>query len=157
MNCLLKIGAVSIAFGLVASAASAESFTFKSTSHVANSVVVDTGTPPGIADIFNTGEATIVYDTGNKEANTSSCASWTVPPGTAFSSNGICTFATKKGDQGTIIFGCRDDNANHTSDCWGGLRGTAGRFTGKTGTISWHQSLDADGKTGMATGVGMWN
>ena len=152
----LTIGIVAAAFVFVPAGANAQSFTFKSKSHATDAVSVNSGQSL-ITDVISKSNATITYENGEKEENASTCANWTVPPGTPFTSNGICTFVTKSGGKGTIVFGCRDDAKTNTSDCWGALHGTAGRFKGKTGTISWHQALDADGMTGNDAGTGMWN
>jgi len=152
----LTIAIVSAALVFVPVGANAQSFTFKSKSHATDAVSVNSGQML-ITDVISKSDATITYDNGEKEQNATTCANWTVPPGSRFTSDGICTFVTKSGGKGTIVFGCHDDAKTNMSDCWGALRGTAGRFKGKTGTISWHQALDADGMTGNDAGTGMWN
>jgi hypothetical protein len=157
MNRILKIGVASIAFGLIATAASAASFTFTGTLTSTDSLMVNTGEPTPIVAGFSTGASSAVYSTGEKRTSKSTCAAWTVPPGTPFTSNGICTFTESNGDQSSIIFGCFDDNKTGASDCWGGLRGISGGTTGQTGTIVWHQVRSTDGKTGNVNGTGQWN
>jgi hypothetical protein len=150
------IGIVAVALVFAPVGANAQSFTFKSKSHATDAVSVNSGQTV-ITDVISKSDATITYETGEKEANATTCANWTSPPGTPFTSSGICTFVTKSGGKGTIVFGCQDYAKTNISDCWGALRGTAGRFKGKTGTISWHQTVEADGMTGNDMGTGMWN
>jgi hypothetical protein len=158
MNRILKIGIASLALGCIASVANAGTFTFTSTSHTANSLTVSEGMTTPVSANFITGEGVTTYAGGQKVDSTSSCAGWTVAPGTTpFNSNGICTFTEKNGDKATIVFGCIDNMKTQQSDCWGGLRGTAGSRKDKTGTISWHGHPSADGKAGMAAGTGQWN
>lgn len=156
MKRVLIFAEATIVLALFSVAAHAESFTFKSKSHAIDAVSIGSGQNQ-IVDVISKSDATITYENGTKEENATTCANWTIPPGTPFTSNGICTFVTKSGGKGTIEFGCRDDAKTNTSDCWGALRGDSGRFKGKTGTISWHQSLDATGMNGNDVGTGMWN
>jgi hypothetical protein len=152
----LTIGIAAAAVMCVSAEANAQSFTFKSKTHATNAVSVGSEETL-ITDVISKSDVAITYDNGEKEQNATTCANWTVPPGTPFTSSGICTFVTKSGGKGTIVFSCHDDAKTNLSDCWGALRGTAGRFKGKTGTISWHQVVEADGMTGNDTGTGMWN
>ena len=152
----LPIGIIAAALALAPAGANAESFTFKSKTHVIDDVSVNSGQTV-ITDAISKSDITITYENGEKEQNATTCANWTVPPGPQFTSDGICTFVTQSGGKGTIVFSCHDDAKTNTSDCWGSLRGTAGRFKGKSGTISWHQILGADGMTGNDAGTGMWN
>lgn len=138
-------------------AANAETFTFHSTSHVVNSVMVTDDTMGQIGAVFNEGQAEGIYSTGEKLGSNSSCVAWTPQPGGPFTQQGACTYTETNGDKASIAFSCASDMKTGVGDCWGALHGISGRHAGKTGTISWHQTLDTDGKTGMAVGIGMWN
>jgi hypothetical protein len=138
-------------------AANAESFTFKSTTHTVNSIIVSDGMAAPLGAVFGEGLGVTTEASGKTSNSTSSCASWTTPPGGLFTLSGVCTFSDNAKDQASIAFSCQTDMKTNVGDCWGGLRGISGRYQGKTGTISWHQQGGPDGKTGTAVGVGMWN
>ena len=138
-------------------AAHAQSFTFTSSTHTTNSLMIsDGGTMQGA--VFGEGMGEATYSNGAKTESHSTCASWTPAPGGPFSVTGVCTYTEKGDDKASIAFSCINDaNKKNESDCWGGLRGISGRYAGKTGTISWHQKADAGDKGGTAMGTGMWN
>src|SRR5580704_6810808 len=81
----MKIIAASIML-LCASAASAnaESFTFKSTTHTVNSVIVSDGMAAPLGAVFGEGQGVTTEASGKTLNTTSSCASWTTPPGGLF-------------------------------------------------------------------------
>ena len=141
----------------VASAANAETFTFKATSHNLNSINVATGATTFVGAGFNEGESQTVYASGQKTTTKNTCAGWGAPAGSPFTDEGVCTFTEGANDKASIVFSCVSDAKTGAGDCWGALRGVAGRNMGKTGTISWHQTNNADGKTGTAAGTGMSN
>jgi len=159
MNYVLKLGISSVLLSLITGAASADSFTF--TSKVASpsySVMITQGMPKPVGAIFGNSESVAVYSGGQKVSSTASCAQWTLRPGSSdFDTNGVCTYTEKNGDVSAIIFGCLLDAKTQQADCWGGLQGISGSRKDKTGTISWHSTPGADGKTSTAAGVGLWN
>jgi hypothetical protein len=106
---------------------------------------------------FTEGQTQMIYASGQKAAQTFSCAGWSAAQGSRFTDDGVCTFSEGANEKGSIIFSCVSDAKTGAADCWGGMRGVAGRNMGKTGTISWHQTNNPDGKTGTAVGTGMWN
>jgi hypothetical protein len=141
----------------VASAANAETFTFKSTSQNLNSINVATGATTFVGAGFSENESQGVYASGQKTNTKGTCAGWSAPVGSQFTNEGACTYTEGASDKASIVFSCVSDAKTGASDCWGALRGISGRHMGKTGTISWHQTNSADGKTGAAAGTGMWN
>jgi hypothetical protein len=151
--------AFTTAFLLCAAAgmANAETFTFKSTSHTLNSISIATGTGTNIGAGFNEGESQVVYSSGQKATSKTKCAGWSAPVGSQFTDEGVCTLTEGANEQSSIAFSCIADMKAGAADCWGALRGTAGRNKGKTGTISWHQTNNPDGNVGAAAGTGMWN
>ena len=144
--------------GGAAASVHAESFTFTSTSTVANMVVAENPGGPPVVAVFVTGPSQTTYASGKKGTNTFSCASWSATPGSIFKVYGACTFVDQNGDKASIISGCDYANKDQTEqDCWGGLTGLSGSVAGKTGTMSWHSVNNKDGKTGGASGTGQWN
>lgn len=140
----------------VVGAAHAETFTFKSTGKVVNTVMVPTGPDTTAGAVFQDVDTQTTYASGKTLANKGQCASWSMEPGNQFDVAGVCTFTEGTADKASIQWSCV--NPTQTSgDCWGALRGDAGRFAGKTGTILWHFTGSEDGKTGSSVGAGMWN
>ena len=155
----MKILLVSVLMvGVSALAAQAESFTFTSTSTLLNSAAFAAPGETPVLAAFVDSKSKTTYAGGKVETNDASCASWSAPPASIFQTNGVCNFTTAGGEKASILFGCNPRSKDQTeSDCWGGLLGVTGARAGKSGTISWHQKLNADGKGGAANGVGQWN
>jgi hypothetical protein len=151
------VSATAFVLFAAAGSANAETFTFKSTITTVNSLSVTTAAKTVVGAGFNEGETQVAYALGQKATQKYTCAGWSAPMGSQFTDEGICTYSEGANDKASILFSCVSDAKTGTGDCWGGLRGTAGRFMGKTGTVSWHQTNNPDGKTGAATGIGMWN
>jgi hypothetical protein len=143
--------------GVSTVAANAETFTFTSTSHTVNVIAAPVAGGSTVGATFGTGKSATVYASGKKTSTTNECASWSTPPGSQFQVSGICVYTEGKDDKASLAFTCANGKSNTSGDCWGSLTGMAGRYTGKTGTISWHQSSPDGGKSGMAAGTGMWN
>lgn len=140
-----------------AGAMAGETATINSNIRSVNSIAVPTGPSTMAGANFSEGDAQIAYSSGQKATQKFKCASWSTAPGSGFSVDGVCEFTEGTNDKGSLQFACTSDEKTRSSDCWGGVRGTAGRFAGKTGNITWHQVDSADGKTGTAQGVSMWN
>jgi hypothetical protein len=138
----------------LAGSAAAETFTFNSTSTTVNSISVATGPSDAIGAGFIEGQSQVTYASGRRGTTQNKCASWSAPPASGFSVNGLCTFSEGDGEEATIQFSCQTDATGQ--DCWGALRGVSGKRSGKSGTISWRQSANPDG-AGAAAGTGMWN
>jgi hypothetical protein len=142
--------------GGTALAAHAETFTFTGTSTLSNALSVTPAGGKPVEAAFNTGKGQTIMASGKKLDTTNTCAAWSAMPGGIFDELGMCTFTDATG-AGSILFGCNLNNKDMTGDCWGGLWGTGGAYTGKRGSISWHNTLAADGKTGASAGTGQWN
>jgi len=140
-----------------AGTAAAETFTFKSTSTNTKSINIATGASSGIGATFNEGESQVMSDSGKKSTTQNECAAWSTPPGSQFTTTGVCKFSEGGSNEATITFTCLADAKAGSADCWGGLRGVSGTRVGKNGTISWHQTQNPDGVSGVAAGTGMWN
>ena len=138
--------------------AGAETFTGTTTSTTTSSNMFS---PPGdkpVLAISLTFTGNTVMASGKTAATKGSCTEWTTPPGSIFQTNLVCNYTDSSGDAAALLAGCDYTNKDMTeADCWGGLQGSAGPHAGKTGTISWHVKLGADGKTGLSNNVGQWN
>ncbi len=144
--------------GVSVGTASAETFTFTSKSTVANQIVAPTTGGPPVAAVFISGTSETIFASGKKGSNIFNCAQWSSTPGFVFMTVGACTFVDQNGDKASIISGCDFTNKDQSQqNCWGGLTGLTGAVAGKSGTISWHATNNADGKSGSSAGVGQWN
>jgi hypothetical protein len=140
-------------------AAQAETFTFTGTGGAPTAQITAPfiGGPKPVQAVFGPSTSQAIYASGAKTTSTSNCASWTTPPGQTFEVNGACLYTESNGDKTSIVFGCDFANKEQTaSNCWGYLSGMAGARLNKTGTMSWHQALAADGKSSTFSGVGQW-
>jgi hypothetical protein len=151
------IAATAIALLASTSIANAESYSFTSTATTVNQVggPVAGGKPVGAG--FSTGESTLTSASGKKSTSKLQCATWSAPPSGQFTTMGFCN-----GEEGaskyTVAFSCAAMNDKNTAaDCWGRLTGISGTYANKTGTASWRATQGADGKSGTATGAGVWN
>lgn len=144
--------------GASSAAAKAETFTFSTTSTATNQIIAAVANDKPVVAAFATGSGQNVYASGKKTTDTFNCANWSATAGSIFQTYGACVYTELTGDQASIVIGCDFTNKAQTeADCWGGLTGTVGSVANKTGTISWHQKLGADGKSGTASGTGQWN
>jgi hypothetical protein len=125
-----------------AGAVGAETFTVTSNTRTTNSINIDTGATTTAGAAFNEFDSQGVYASGQKTTSKGECAAWSTVPGSQMTTEGVCTYTEGASDKASIEFGCVDD-----------IKAS----TGKTGTISWRQTLSSDGKTSKAVGVGMWN
>ena len=138
-----------------AAGAHAESFTVKSTTKALQSITVPNGASTSSAG-FNEFESQVTYASGQKATNKGNCAAWSAPPGSIFTAEGICKWSEGR-DEATMAFSCVEDMKANTGDCWGAMRGGAGKYAGKTGTISWHEKYSSESNTRTAVGTGLWN
>ncbi len=143
-----------LATGVVAPAAAsaADTFTFKST---ADSQVNAASTAPGGPTVMG-GTAKVTSKAANADGTTTethgTCASWSPPPGTAFTSTGVCSLNDAKGELFTVQFTCAADTAKEgEANCWALLVGVGGAYKGRTGTAAYRSSATE------SHGVGMWN
>ncbi|HEY2662237.1 MAG TPA: hypothetical protein VGI79_21150 [Caulobacteraceae bacterium] len=144
--------------GASAATANAETFTFTSSAQTTNLLVVPVAGGNPVISQFSTGTSATTYASGKKSTTTNNCAGWSAAPGSPFTATGICIFTEANGDKASIQWSCIATNKEQTAaNCWGGLTGMAGARENKTGTITWHQWPNADGKTGAASGAGLWN
>jgi hypothetical protein len=143
--------------GASALAAQAETFTFTSVGTTQNAINAPVLGDKPVMAVFIETKATITYASGKAATNLGHCASWSTTPGSTFEIDGACVDTESNGDQDSIVYGCDYADKERTkADCWGYLTGMSGGLAGKSGTISWHQSISPDGK-GAANGVGQWN
>ena len=132
--------------------ASAESFSFTSTSEPTSgiSVALPDGRTVGIGS--NKGVSAITWASGATTENSFVCSTATQPESELFASTGVCEITDTDGSQGSIIFGCNPINEDGTeTNCVGGLVGKSGIYEGRRGTIGWH------GKVATSAGAGHWN
>lgn len=123
-----------------------ETFAFSSTAKAIDGVRVPaTGPQFAAGRVFGITTDDVFAD-GHKETANGKCASWTNPPGSQFPQTGVCTF----GELYTLQFSCAAGEASGEANCWGLLLGTGGRYTGKTGVISYRSAQ-------VIHGVGQWN
>lgn len=151
---MLKLTASSAAIiALFAATASAENFTFESTSKtVAQAMSANpAGTPIG-GNAF-TYSNTTTYASGATAASTGTCVSWATP-GQNTNISGVCNAKETDADTFDVAFACNGDSKG-ASICWGALVGRTGKYEGKTGHASWSGTLNAEG--GMSKGTGAWN
>lgn len=152
MKTLLVSAVLACAVGV----AHAESFTVTSTTKTLQSISVPTGATTTSGGGFNEFTSQVSYASGQKATNKGSCLGWQASPSSGFTTEGVCKWTEGK-DEATMAFSCIEDVKTNSGDCWGAMRGGAGRYAGKTGTISWHQKGSPDTGTGTAVGTGMWN
>jgi len=134
-----------------------ETMTIKTTIRFGEAVSVNTGSNTMAGGGVSESDSQVVYSSGQKATQKVKCAGWSAAPGSGFTDEGVCEFSEGANDKGTVQFSCIGDAKTRAADCWGAVRGVAGRFAGKTGNITWHQVNSADQKTGTANGVGFWN
>jgi hypothetical protein len=148
---------VSVAFVLSTAAANAETFTFTSK---AVTVAQVGGPGPGgkpVGASHATNEAEVVWASGTKMKSKGDCMSWSAPPGSGFTGQGMCNGTDADGAKTFMVFSCAGNDKNTENDCWGRLTYTSGKNQGKVATASWHGKQNADGKGGTAAGAGTMN
>lgn len=148
---------VSVAFVLSAAAASAETFTFTSKSTTVAQVggPGPAGKPVGASHATN--EAEVVWASGTKMKSKGACMSWSAPPGSGFTAQGMCNGTDADGAKTFMVFSCTANDKNTENDCWGRLTYVSGKNQGKVATASWHGKQSPDGKGGTAVGAGNMN
>ena len=138
-------------------AANAESFTFTGTGTGTNAISVTAPDGAVVTAGFNAGKAQLTYASGKTVTSTSTCEQHSAtPPIGIFQQYGECTLSDSNGNS-SVLYGCTPTKEAGAENCVGGLWGTSGAYAGKSGTLSWHGTVSADGKTGAFTGTGQWN
>ncbi len=129
-------------------AAAAENFTFESALKQIDGLRVPaTGSPFQGARVFSISN-TVTFASGRKGATTGKCASWTAPPGSGFSSQGVCAAP----DAYNLRFSCSPAaNSDGESDCWGLLEFVGGPAKGHTGVVAFRRSSDSTRFVGVGT------
>jgi hypothetical protein len=138
-------------------AANAESFTFTGSGTTINAMSVTAPDGSAVVAAFNSGKAQLTYASGKTVTSTSTCEQHSTPPPVGvFQQMGECNLTDPTGNS-SILFGCNPSKDKAAANCVGGLWGTAGAYAGKSGTLSWHATSSADGKSATFTGTGQWN
>ena len=138
-------------------AAHAESFTFTGAGTATNTISVTAPDGSPVAAAFNSGKAQLTYASGKTVTSTSTCEQHSAsPPVGIFRQLGECNITDPTGNS-SILYGCNPTKDMAAANCVGGLWGTSGAYAGKSGTITWHSTVSADGKTATFTGTGQWN
>jgi hypothetical protein len=138
--------------------ANAESFTF--TGKSANGMQIGGPGPMGKPIVSGTskGSVDITYASGLKMSSANDCIAWSAPPTSGFTVQGMCSSVDKDGSKSFLLFSCLSLNEKNTaSDCWGRITGLSGRLQGKTSTVSWRGTQNADGKGATIAGAGEQN
>jgi hypothetical protein len=144
---------VSAALVLSATAAHAETFTFTSKA----TTVAQVGGPGPLGASHATNEAEVVWASGTKMKSKGDCMSWSAPPTSGFTGQGMCNGTDADGAKTFLVFSCAGNDKGTENDCWGRLTYVSGKNAGKVATASWHGKQSADGKTGTASGAGNMN
>lgn len=144
-----------------AETASAQTFTTKATAKVDTSVLVphSSGMPQGA--YFMTGTWMIDWSAGKTATYASQCTESIAPPGMpVWNGFGACVLTDKaNGDVITITASCTLSKPTE-GNCFGYLKSDTGTFKGRSGTISWHDTLHSNdlvvGSVITQTGAGQW-
>jgi hypothetical protein len=156
---MTKVLLLATAFACVSSLASAsDTFTFTGTNTTTSQIVI--ANPGGRPSVGATGTGTgeLVYSSGAKVTTTAKCISASTEPANPFPVRGVCETTTSDGGKAGVAFTCTPiDPKTGASSCWAGLTGTAGKYNGKSGTASWHNTQSADKKSSTSVGTGQWN
>lgn len=154
----MKLLNISLAALLASTAvAHAESFSFNGGGQLTNQVFAmgPQGRPVGAT--FATTESQTTWASGKRSSTKGTCANWSVPPSAGMTSNGACALTDSDGGTFSISFACAAlDPKNTVANCWGAMTGSAGKYQGKAGTISWRSQLGPDGKSNTSVGSGQW-
>lgn len=145
-----RFAALILASAMMAGAASAQAFTFTSTTD--ESTNLGTSTAQGtIAGAFWSGTTTTNYVDGGTVESTYQCVSMSQPPRDAiFMMHGVCDGTSEQGDY-TVYTGCNLMNEDGTEmGCVGGLIGKSGEYAGRSGSVTIHA------KDGASSGTGQW-
>jgi hypothetical protein len=137
-----------------ATTASAESFTSTYKNDPVTTILSPGATPMStMLGAFWKGTTTSVSKSGVTTTASYTCVGWATP-GQATDQNAVCDVAETPADHFTIQLACSyADPKNPTKGavCWGGLVGTSGKYTGKTGQFAQY----GDNVSGTAQGA--WN
>jgi hypothetical protein len=136
--------------GCATTAAHAQSFSFTSTGTPSNGIGVQVPDGPMLTSGTLSGSGATSYNGGRGVAFTFTCNAWSTP-GMDTDTRGLCNVAEGATDRYAMSYVCSIvDPATQGSFCWGLLVGQAGRFAGKTGTITFQ------GTPAGSTGQGAW-
>ena len=151
----MKLLVIAAVMACAASAAHAETFTFTTTAKVIDSVLLSPAAPSGRpegAEVFTASTLTTFAD-GKKQTTSGKCASWILPPGSPFGSNGVCAYTEDKAPLYAVEYSCEAPaNGGAGVNCWGKLTGQGGPWKGRTGTFGFFNGAD-----GSSRGTGQWN
>jgi hypothetical protein len=135
-------------------AAHAESFTFTTQGKVTDMVLLPAATPAGRpegAEVF-TATTQTTYPDGQKVQSSGKCATWVLPEGSQFGSNGVCAYSDANGPLYKTEYSCDVPQKDVGANCWGRLTGLGGAWKGRTGTFALFNKPD-----GTSSGTGQWN
>ena len=135
---------------LASGAASAQTFSFTTTSDTPTAVGTSNGAVT-VGAAYWTGATETTMADGTVMSSTSTCVSMLQPANSGlFASHGVCDGTGESGTY-TAYMGCNPMNAEGTEmTCVGGLIGTGGDFEGRGGSFTMHV------KDGAGTGAGLW-
>lgn len=132
-------------------AASAETFTFKSSN--GDETVVGGVGADGVrfGGAYWTGSGVSTSQAGKKVKYTYKCVSMSQPPrDSIFMSHSACNVAAEDGNFSAVM-GCNILNAEtREASCVGGMYGETGAYEGRRGSMTNH------GKDGKSSGTGQW-
>jgi hypothetical protein len=149
---------LSLVVPLVTTAAQAETFTFTGTVIPAGKRIAAPG-PTGepIVGARVTAEFDMDWASVGRTRAAYDCIVFSAPPASGQTIQGVCDASETDGGKYSLLFTCLADEKRPESDCWGRIAYSAGKRAGKVGTMSWHDRLNADGKTITSVGAGNLN
>lgn len=150
---------LSIALPLVTTAAQAETFTFTGTVNPAAGTRIAAPGPMGKPIVGGSVKVEIdmVWASAGKSHATYDCIVFSAPPASGQTIQGVCAATETDGGKHSVLFNCLADEKSPQSDCWGRIAYSSGKKEGKVGTMSWHDRLNADGKSITSVGAGNLN
>jgi hypothetical protein len=149
---------LSLVVPLVTTVAQAETFTFAGTVNPAGKRIGAPG-PMGkpIVGASVTAEFDMVWASTGRTRAVYDCIVFSAPPASGRTIQGVCAATETDGGEYSLLFSCLADEKGPESDCWGRIAYSAGEKKGRVGTMSWHDRLNADGKSIASVGAGNLN
>ncbi|NNC35814.1 MAG: hypothetical protein HKO02_00035 [Hyphomonadaceae bacterium] len=148
-----SIYSIAIISLLGATAAHAETFTYKSIESSEPKVIGGVGQSG--ADYYASswsGTTDVKNADGTSYKSSFTCMSMTQPPNSQiFATHVVCDMTSPRGNA-SMVFGCIPLNAEKTEmNCMGGMSGKSGTYQDRSGTITAHITPDGN------SGTGQWN
>jgi hypothetical protein len=138
-------------FGLCASTAQAQNFTYSSAANPATTVGGPDYRGNPVVGSFWTGTSTVTWADGKKTTEKYTCISTTQPVSDkVFDMHVVCDGSGADGTYSSI-WGCQFTSKDRMSmACFGGMTGRTGKYAGKGGTMTFM------GRGGSGSGTGTW-